>query len=70
MAAALVFFRRTRIAITVVEMTVIKRMITARTPIETPNTRPLTVNELEVPVTVSTQIIKLTVCRESKGHRS
>ena len=52
--AALVFFRRTRIAITVIEMNVVKRMITVRTPIETPNMRPLTVNELEAPVTIST----------------
>ena len=45
------FFRRTNVIITVIEMIVIKRMTTIRTPIETPNTRPLTVNELVAPIT-------------------
>ena len=51
------FFRRTNVDITVIEMTVIKRMATVRTPIETPNIRPLTVNELEALVTVCINII-------------
>ena len=40
------FFRLTKIAITVIDVAVIKRMTAVRPPIETPNTRPLTVNEL------------------------
>ena len=57
---ALIFFRLTKIAIAVIEMMVIKKMATVSTPIETPNTRPLTVNELvnEAPVTVYQHIIK------------
>lgn len=34
-------------AITVIEMTVIKRIAIVSTPTETPNMRPLTVNELD-----------------------
>ena len=47
------FFRFTRTVIAVIDMTVIKRMSTERAPIQTPNTRPLTANELvnEAPVT-------------------
>ena len=41
-----VLFRRTRTAITVTETIVIMRMIAIRTPTETPNVRPLIVNEL------------------------
>ena len=50
----MVLFRRTRTAITVTEMIAIMRMIAIRTPIETPNVRPLiALNELvnESPVT-------------------
>ena len=46
-------FRRINIAIAVSEITVIKRITTVNTPTETPNTRPLTVDEPEVPVTVN-----------------
>ena len=49
----MVIFRRTRTAITVIEMIVIMRVIAIRTPTETPNVRPLIVNELESPVTVA-----------------
>ena len=49
----MVIFRRTRTAITVIEMIVIMRMIAIRTPTETPNVRPLIANELESPVTVA-----------------
>ena len=53
------FFRLTKIAITVIEVAVIKRMTAVRPPIETPNTRPLTVNELvnEPAVTVCNNIL-------------
>ena len=54
------FFRFTRTVIAVIDMTVIKRMSTERAPIETPNTRPLTVTELvnEAPVTGIKGILK------------